>query len=220
MSKKYVRKKKYIPRFDIKKNKWVVNFSAGDITPYETNRYFKTEEEARQFVLNIFPDVYDVKIETERKCLHCNHILPLENFKKNSHVCKSCISIKDKHRCKKRTLNNICRNCNKPTLKNSVYCFDHWFMDVSRRHFKTTKYANELMFLWEKQNRRCVYSNVELIPADNMSLDHIVSQYDNPDLAHDFNNVQWVHKDINNMKFKFSHDAFIKLCKYISQRFP
>lgn len=219
MRKKYERKKKYIPQFNIKKNRWFVNFPAGIITPYSTLRKFKTEEEAKQFVLNIFPDVYDVKIETERKCLHCNHILPLENFKKNSHVCKSCASIRDKQLKQNRKKNNICGNCNKPPLKNNFLCFDHWFIDVSRRHFKTRKYANELMFLWEKQNRRCVYTNVELIPADNMSLDHIVSQYDNPDLAHDFNNVQWVHKDINSMKTKFSHDAFITLCKYISQKF-
>ena len=212
--------RKYIPWFNIKKNRWFVHFSAGDITPYETQRRFKTEEEARQFVLNILPDAYDVKIETERKCTHCNQILPIENFSKNRHVCKSCITIQQKQIKQNRKLNNICQDCNKPALKNNLYCFDHWFQRVSRRYFKDIKYDKALIDLWEKQNRRCVYSNVELIPSDNMSLDHIVSQYDNPDLAHDLNNVQWVHKDINSMKTKFSHDAFIKLCKYISQKFP
>lgn len=212
--------RKYIPWFNIKKNKWLVHFPAGVITPYRTEKRFNTEEEARQFVLNIFPDAYDVVLETERKCISCNHILPLENFIKNENVCKSCRYIEQKIRRKKRRDNNICKSCNKPVLKNHDLCFDHWFMEKSRRHLKTTNYANELIHLWEKQNRRCVYSNVELIPADNMSLDHIVSQYDNPDLAHDLNNVQWVHKDINSMKTKFSHDAFIKLCKYISQKFP
>jgi hypothetical protein len=214
-----IKARKYIPWFDIKRNKWNVHFSAGDITPYKTKRRFKTEEEARQFVLNIFPDVYDVKIETERKCLHCNQILPIEKFGKNRNVCKSCITIQNTQIKQNRRNNNICRNCNKPTLKNSVYCFDHWFMDVSRRHFKTPKYDKALIDLWEKQNRKCVYTGIELIPADNMSLDHIISRYDNPSLAHDFNNVQWVHKDINTMKSKFSHDNFIKLCRYICQRF-
>ena len=212
--------RKYIPWFNIKRNRWRLRFSSDGITPYGKEKSFKTEEEAKQFVLNIFPDAYDVKSEIERKCNHCNHILPLEKFNKKSNFCKSCKHIRDQHRFKQKKLNNICRWCTKPALKNHLLCFDHWFMEKSRRHLKTTNYANELIHLWEKQNRRCVYSNVELIPADNMSLDHIVSQYDNPDLAHDLNNVQWVHKDINSMKTKFSHDAFIKLCKYISQRFP
>ena len=211
--------RKYIPRFDLKENRWIVKLFAGDITPYETQRRFKTEEEARQFVLNILPDAYDVKIETERKCIHCNQILPIGKFSKNRNVCKSCVTIQQRQIKQNRKLNNICQDCNKPALKNNLYCFDHWFQRVSRRYFKDIKYDKALIDLWEKQNRRCVYSNVELIPSDNMSLDHIVSQYDNPDLAHDLNNVQWVHKDINNMKFKFSHDAFITLCKYISQRF-
>lgn len=213
--------RKYIPWFDIKRNRWRLRFSSDGITPYGKEKSFKTEEEAKQFVLNIFPDAYDIKSEIERKCNHCNHILPLENFnmRRKTNLCKLCISIYNKKYRHNKKDNNICTHCNKLAFKNSILCFDHWFRDVSRRHFKTNKYANELIHLWEKQNRRCVYSNVELIPADNMSLDHIVSKYDNPDLAHDFNNVQWVHKDINNMKFKFSHDAFITLCKYISQKF-
>jgi hypothetical protein len=30
-------------------------------------------------------------------------------------------------------------------------------------------------------------------------------------------NVQWVYKDINNMKGEMSHDYFIKICKIISE---
>lgn len=217
MSRKCV--KKFIPWFDIKKNKWFVHFSANIITPYRTQKQFNSEEEAKQFVLDIFPNVYDFIPETERKCISCNHILPLKRFYINENVCKSCRNIERKIKRKKRRDNNICTRCNNISLKNHNLCFDHWFMEASRRHFKTIKYDTKLIDLWEKQNRRCVYSNVELIPADNMSLDHIISKYDNPDLAHDFNNVQWVHKDINNMKTKFSHDAFITLCKYISQKF-
>ena len=103
-------------------------------------------------------------------------------------------------------------------MSTSTFCYNHWFSSIASQYFKRSE-AIDLINLYEKQNRRCVYTGVLLIPSENMSLDHIVSRNDNPELTNDINNVQWVHKDINMMKTRFSHDGFIKLCKHIAKRF-
>jgi hypothetical protein len=134
-------------------------------------------------------------------------------------VCKSCGVKRRAIINKNKYNNNICYSCNDSRLPKSIYCYNHWFRCTSKTYFSTHKYSIDLINLYEKQNRRCVYTGVLLIPNENMSLDHIISRNDNPELTNDINNVQWVHKDINMMKTRFSHDVFIKLCKHIAKRF-
>lgn len=212
------RESKFIPRFDKKQKSWIITFPAGFLKPSRTKKHFNSEEKARQYVLNLIPDAYDIKIETERKCRTCLQILPIENFV-SKRQCKICKSKKNIKRQSQRTKNNICVSCKNIKLKNSRYCFNHWFQNNARQNLKNSNLGIDLINLYEKQNCKCVYTGVELIPAVNMSLDHIVSRYDNKDLIHDINNVQWVHKDINVMKNRFSHENFVKLCKYIANKF-
>jgi hypothetical protein len=210
---------KFKPIFSNKRKDWRVRFPAGFFQKNKKEKYFKSEEEAKEFVLSIVPDAYDIKIETERKCRKCSQILPIENFIRGLTRCKSC---KAKEQAKNREIrkeSNVCASCENEKLKGSVYCFNHWFANNASKNLNNSNLGIDLINLYEKQNRKCVYSGVELIPAVNMSLDHIVSRYDNKDLTYDINNVQWVHKDINTMKSKFSHDNFILLCKYIANKF-
>lgn len=210
---------KFKPTFINKKKYWRVRFPAGFLQNNKKDKHFKSEEEAKSFVLSIIPDAYDIKIETERKCRTCLQILPVENFIRGLTQCKHCkVKTQAKDR-EIRKISNICSCCGNEKLKKSVYCFTHWFCNNASKNLNNYNLGIDLINIYEKQNRKCVYSGVELIPSINMSLDHIVSRYDNKDLIHDINNVQWVHKDINVMKNRFSHDNFIKLCKYIANKF-
>lgn len=214
---------KFIPYFESRKNRWRVTFPPNIIAPSATRRSFHTEEDARKFVLEIIPDAYDIKIETEKQCKECKHILPVEEFHlkyKNirERLCKSCRAKQQKIIRINKYNKNICKDCSDTRLTNSSYCYKHWFTSIAYKYFKRSEDIY-LINLYEKQNRRCVYTGVLLIPSENMSLDHIVSRNDNPELTNDINNVQWVHKDINMMKTRFSHDVFIKLCKHIAKRF-
>lgn len=72
--------------------------------------------------------------------------------------------------------------------------------------------------LFNKQNKRCKYTNIELNllkfdrnPTQTASLDRIDSKK-----GYVEGNVQWVHKDINFMKMALSHNKFIELCKLVS----
>jgi hypothetical protein len=76
-------------------NKWLVKFPFGILTDNKRSKLFKSEEEARSFVLELIPDAYDVKIETERFCTDCKSILPIEAFKtkiSSRRMCRSCKS--------------------------------------------------------------------------------------------------------------------------------
>lgn len=218
-------KRKYKPYYSNHHKRWIVKFASGDLPNNQKTKLFKTEEGARTFVLDIFPDIYDEKIEIEKKCKKCNLILPAENFVKNygydslSNCCRSCKYKSGKAIHDNRRDNNQCKYCPEPKLSNSLWCYVHWFKDAALRHLKDSNLGINLINLYEKQNRRCIYTNVELSPTTNMSLDHIKPSCRYPELTHDINNVQWVHRDVNTMKNKFCHDQFIALCKYIASRF-
>jgi hypothetical protein len=119
----------------------------------------------------------------------------------------------------KKIENGICFCCSKPQIPNCQRCIDCWFRNVSIVHFKTSKYKKILEDLAESQNYKCVYTDELLIPGTNMSLDHIISKFDDPSKTNDINNVQWVTKDVNVVKSKLSHIPFVELCGYIYKKF-
>jgi 5-methylcytosine-specific restriction endonuclease McrA len=176
-----------------------------------------------------------------KKCIKCKEFLDESNFHKNNskkdgltNMCKRCIAEYNKDwvsknikrvnwNQKKLKLNHaekgLCRHCLEPIVNNSSMCEKHWFQDASSRHFKTTKYGVFLKNLWINQNKKCVYTEEVLHIGINMSLDHIISKYNNKELAFCLDNVQWITKDVNMMKNKYSHDEFINMCEMIYKKY-
>lgn len=70
-----------------------------------------------------------------------------------------------------------------------------------------------LEFVWNKfleQNRICVLSG-RLLNESDMSLDRI-----DPKKGYEETNVQWVHKDVNELKWDLTENELISWCKRIS----
>ncbi len=94
------------------------------------------------------------------------------------------------------------------------------FSAKERGHeFFITKEYSWNLFL--KQNRKCALSgdplkfNTTLSSKDgNASLDRIDSSK-----GYVEGNVQWVHKEINNMKQTYSQDKFVEWCKKVCKNF-
>ena len=91
--------------------------------------------------------------------------------------------------------------------------------NAERRNIDFSLSIEDLQELWEVQNKKCVYSGIELIPwkksEDNnstMSLDRIDSK-----IGYIKNNIQWVHKDINNMKMGLDEKTFLDFCCKIAK---
>lgn len=104
---------------------------------------------------------------------------------------------------------------------------EYWSMVVSGASKRKIEFAITIEYAWNlflHQNKKCALSGVDLIFESNCvhnknkkykiertaSLDRIDSNK-----GYLEGNVQWVHKDINLMKNKFSEDYFIKMCKLI-----
>ena len=76
-----------------------------------------------------------------------------------------------------------------------------------------------LPYIWElfiKQNRKCALTNLPLQFGSTNSAPYTAS-LDRIDSTKGYveGNVQWVHKDVNLMKNKFSQAYFTKVCKLV-----
>lgn len=60
------------------------------------------------------------------------------------------------------------------------------------------------------QDFKCVYSG-RILDETNMSLDRI-----DPKIGYVVDNIQWVHKDVNSMKWDLTHNQFLSWCKRIA----
>lgn len=163
-------------------------------------------------------------------CSKCKQELPYTAFYKNSskkdgynYYCKECQRPLDRIGSKKRrkylVSNNLCQQCGKYPILARNRCEKCFFEAVSTINFHTNKYGQVLHDLLIKQNFKCIYTDEILIPGQNLSLDHIFSRKQYPDLIYDINNVQWVTKLVNSVKNELSHPDFINFCKYIAKKF-
>ena len=97
-----------------------------------------------------------------------------------------------------------------------------WFSIKESARKRNISFEITIQQAWDiylKQNGICALSglNIEFSPnirtqraLNTASLDRIDSNKD-----YTINNVQWVHKDVNNMKQYFNEDYFIKICSAI-----
>lgn len=81
--------------------------------------------------------------------------------------------------------------------------------------------------LYIKQDRKCALSGLELIfepnCVHNKKIDNRrkrTASLDRKDSTKSYtlDNVQWVHKDVNIMKNKYSQDYFTQICKLICKK--
>lgn len=71
----------------------------------------------------------------------------------------------------------------------------------------TKQYAWDLLI---SQKHKCTLTGLSIKVGENASLDRIDSAKD-----YEAGNVQWVHKDVNIMKNKFSSEYFLEMCKRV-----
>ena len=108
-----------------------------------------------------------------------------------------------------------CQYCKNNRLEGLRSCKNHWFSDLSKARFGTTKYRLQLMELADAQDYKCAYTGEILTPGKNMSLDHKFPCSRFPILAKDMSNIQFVTKQINRMKTDMTHDEFLFMCQMV-----
>lgn len=74
--------------------------------------------------------------------------------------------------------------------------------------------------LFLKQYGRCSITNLPIFFKDGVHVEQTASlDRINPLLGYTVDNIQWVHKKINLMKWDLQQNEFIKMCKLISKKF-
>jgi hypothetical protein len=91
---------------------------------------------------------------------------------------------------------------------------------IRKMDFKIS--IEEVWDLFLKQNRECALSGILLILHQNPKDRNATASLDRIDSTKGYvtGNIQWIHKDLNNMKLDFSQEEFVNYCKLIAKRFP
>lgn len=116
-----------------------------------------------------------------------------------------------------------CKSCCK--TNNDINTFIHsYFNKVKRRatisDFDFNIDEKYIQDLYEKQNRLCALSNLPIEFRPNWKKSEATASLDRIDNTKGYikGNVQWLHKDINNMKYTFTEEYFITLCRAVSSK--
>lgn len=97
-----------------------------------------------------------------------------------------------------------------------------WFWDkfkkgATRRNLEFTISTNELWDIFISQNKKCIFSGVDLYIPTRKTQPNFTASIDRIDskIGYIVGNVQWVHKTINMMKMRMSNEQLINFCSLI-----
>lgn len=140
-------------------------------------------------------------------CCDCGNIwfVREENIKTTQNCAKCCIG--NKH----------------PSWKGyGEISANFWHRLLSHAKLRRIQVEITIQEAWDlflKQNRKCIYTNIELQfgLGKNWKIQECTASLDrtNNNKGYFLENVQWVHKDVNLMKLDHSEEDFLKLIKVI-----
>lgn len=158
------------------------------------------------------------KSSGENTCNSCGTVKPEDSFKS----CEKCRIYHAGHyaatgmkRRKLRRAAGTCASCSDPVLGTSSLCARHWLAHIARKH----RFPDSNI-MWDKlvkQDFRCYYTGIPLVPGNNCSVDHKVPKSRGGSNAAD--NLVWVDRFTNSFKSVFTDTEFIERCKAVASRF-
>lgn len=105
----------------------------------------------------------------------------------------------------------------------SLSIYKRLIREAARRGIKFELSVEYLQNLYNYQKGKCIYTGLDIVIGKslNSTKDRIenTASLDRIDSLKGYieNNVQWIHKDINYMKFNFTTEKFLYLCKIITE---
>lgn len=163
-----------------------------------------------------------IKYNVKCKCGHEQTIRAYFLITKRQTCCRTCSQRKAVYKFPKRR--NFVDKTHDGIGNFTKTTYGHFKIGAKRRNIKWDENLT-IKFLWDlfiKQNKKCNLSGIDINFTENRvnsnvdfknttaSLDRINSLD-----SYNINNVQWVHKDINRMKWAFDQKHFINLCKLV-----
>lgn len=131
-----------------------------------------------------------------------------------------------------RIISMLGMHLNRKNQKCQACCIRKYVGEVSGVYFNSLKQSAKTravsfeitqLDIWEqflKQNRKCIYSDVELAWQNGYKDKLGTASVDRKDssVGYTKENIQIVHKDINRMKSDFTEDRFIDLCRKVIKK--
>lgn len=122
-----------------------------------------------------------------------------------------------------------CRTCAAKDRESSKSPFWEGLGPISKQYLTRLKHRKkevtitlkDLLTQWEKQEGRCVYTNVRLLLVSRDSgWKQSTASIDRIDSSKGYvkGNIQWVHKRINSMKNDLKEEEFIQWCRLVTQK--
>jgi len=147
-------------------------------------------------------------------CRNCGK--PVENGKAMCQRCMDAIKAASKAQREAWKASGMCCDCGSPViLNNTMFCQKCWFQKTARSRLGSQKYWRLLIKKLEDQHHTCPYTGVRLIPGENAWLDHIYPVSRFPEISSDPNNVEWVCREINEMKRDRTRAEFLDYITHI-----
>lgn len=112
-----------------------------------------------------------------------------------------------------------CKNWNSTAKNVTGMYFQKIRKSAEKRNIPFAITREEMDDVFQQQNGKCRYLGLPLSfethgKKGTASLDRINSK-----LGYTKDNIQWVHKDVNTIKWDLSHEDFVRICKTISENF-
>tara|TARA_Y100001951_G_scaffold6791_1_gene4269 strand:+ start:46 stop:609 length:564 start_codon:yes stop_codon:yes gene_type:complete len=180
-----------------------------------------------------FGTAFDCQLpdSSEKFCGTCKTVKFAEEFnlRSDSHdgrayKCKDCTKLYNQKRYAVQRdhsrMHGLCSDlgCDTIVYFSSNLCEEHYYKKTSFGAMGCSKYWKVLQEKAYAQHMICVITGDDLIPGDNMSLDHIKPKSVYPELRGEESNVQWVTKWVNIAKWNLDMDEFVRRCVNIANR--
>lgn len=144
------------------------------------------------------------------KCRTCEDIYSKEYRIKN----KDKLARKAKLHKQKLSQNGLCVQCGKTEALVSLrLCLKDHIKNICNNTLGDSSRWEELLGLLEDQKYKCALSGLPIEIGVNASIDHIIPQSKNG--THELENLQWVHKNVNQIKWTMSVEELLTFCKLI-----
>jgi hypothetical protein len=159
-------------------------------------------------LLDMFIEYSKLYYMCECKCGEVKKVLATEIENEKSKRCTKCSGIKTG---REKKLRNGYEEI-------TLTFFNRIKISAERR---SIDFDLSMEYLWElylNQNKKCALSGIDITFGNGINCNTITCSLDRIDscVGYEEGNVQWVHKDINKMKWKFEEDKFIEYCNKVS----
>lgn len=158
------------------------------------------------------------KLEYRCKCKKCDsEIILNKKAIRRRKQCDSCNRREMKNSAFKRIGNKSQSWQGYKNIPKSIFTYIKAGAKKRNKDFDITiEYMNEL---WEKQNGICALSGIQLNISEKVTdRTNTTASLDRIDSSKGYveGNVQWVHKDINRIKWGLTNEKFIDYCKRVA----